>query len=330
MPQIGWYYRLSQYFRETFGEKVFKIPLDAGMTCPNRDGTLSTQGCIFCFNPGFSPEVLSREIKKSLSPIKEQINGFQLRSERTGKVKGGSDPVTTFTPRRKYLAYFQSYSNTYAPLSCLKTLYEEALSAPGVIGLSVATRPDCLQPKVLDLLADYARNYHVWLELGLQTVHDSTLQRINRGHTYVSFENAVLESHRRELLICVHIINGLPGEGRREMLETARTLSSLPVRGIKFHQLQVMEGTILAEQYRSGGVELLLLEDYLEIVCDQLELLREDIVIHRLLSEVTRDELLLAPRWSISRADFAQKVEKMLKSRSSYQGKRVGGLRGQF
>ena len=323
MPQVGWYYRLSQFFRETFGEKVFKVPLDAGMTCPNRDGTLSTRGCIFCYNPGFSPGVLYRETKSTFAPLTEQIKGFQHRLERSDNAFKSSVPGNPFTPRRKYLAYFQSYSNTYAPLPDLQTLYEEALSAPGVIGLSVATRPDCLRPEALDLLGSYAKDYHVWLELGLQTIHDTTLQRINRGHTYASFEKAVWESHRRGLLVCVHIINGLPGEGPREMLETARILSRLPVRGIKFHQLQVMEDTVLAEQYRSGGVELLSIDDYLEIVCDQLELLREDIVTHRLLSEVTRDELLLAPRWSVSRADFAQKVQNILKHRASYQGKRV-------
>lgn len=334
MPQAGWYYRLSQFFRDTFGEKVFKIPLDAGMTCPNRDGTLSEQGCIFCYNPVFSPGVLSREIEKNVSSVTEQIKNFQLRSERSLKSSrnaensenaessGGTGSREACMPRRRYLAYFQSFSNTYAPLTALQMLYEEALSVPGVIGLSVATRPDCLQDEVLDLLADYSREYHIWLELGLQTIHDSTLRRINRGHSYACFEEAVRESHSRGLRTCVHIINGLPGEERQEMLETARVLAGLPIRGIKFHQLQIIEGTLLAEQYRCGEVKLLSAEEYLEIVCEQLERLREDIVVHRLLSEVTRDDLLLAPHWSISRADFAHKVEETLKARSSCQGKR--------
>ncbi len=327
MPQPGWYYRLSQYFRELFGQKVYKIPLDAGMTCPNLDGAKSSQGCIFCHNPGFSPGALSRETNDRTASIAEQVRKFQLRSEQRKKNPGAQGQEqgvpAGFTPRRFYLAYFQSFSNTYAPLSTLRQLYQEALSVPGVVGLSVATRPDCLQEDVLDLLAEYGSKHHVWLELGLQTFHDATLKRINRGHDFACFRDAVLESERRGLRVCVHIINGLPGEGRREMLETARVLAGLPVKGIKFHQLQVMESTDLARLYRQGELRLLNAEEYLEILCDQLELLRQDIVVHRLMSEVTREELLLAPRWDVSRADFARKVEQTLKARNSCQGRHV-------
>ncbi len=330
MPAFGWYYRLSRFFRESFGERVLKIPLDAGMTCPNRDGTLSHKGCIFCYNPGFSPGALSRERDRELIPIPEQIRLFQLRAEKlqiNGHLPEANAARDAAFPRRRYLAYFQSYSNTHAPLPILKALYEEALQTPGIVGLSVATRPDCLDPEVLDLLAGYARNYHIWLELGLQSAHDATLQRINRGHTFAAFREAVKESSRRGLQVCVHIINGLPGESHQDMLETARVLSALPLKGVKFHQLQVMEGTPLAELYRRGEVTLLSREGYLEIVCDQLEILPEDVVVHRLLSEVTRKNLQLAPAWRVSRADFARMVEETLKSRCSYQGKYVQGKR---
>jgi uncharacterized protein len=330
VPAFGWYYRLSRFFRESFGERVLKIPLDAGMTCPNRDGTLSYEGCIFCYNPGFSPAALSRERDRELIPIPEQIRLFQLRAERpqrNGHLPEAHAARDTTFPQRRYLAYFQSYSNTHAPLPILKELYEEALQTPGIVGLSVATRPDCLAPEVLDLLAGYARDYHIWLELGLQSAHDTTLQRINRGHAFAAFREAVKESSRRGLQVCVHIINGLPGESHQDMLETARVLSALPLKGIKFHQLQVMEGTPLAELYRRGEVTLLSREGYLEIVCDQLEILPEDVVVHRLLSEVTRENLQLAPAWRVSRADFARMVEETLKSRCSYQGKYVQGKR---
>ncbi|MGI6328757.1 MAG: hypothetical protein ACOX1I_07375 [Dethiobacteria bacterium] len=281
MPSPGWYYRLSRFFKETFGEKVYKIPLDAGFSCPNRDGTISTGGCIFCYNPSFSPAALAGEREGRLPSVREQIRSFQLRAEKKGnkfearqkaheefqKHEGykahemqaaktaesscparydkvtpweGScpvsrstessrkaaqrDPETTgnscsrrqsgapaapadaknFQPRRKYLAYFQAYSNTYAPLPHLQKLYEEALSAPGIVGLSIATRPDCLGPGVLELLQSYAQKYHIWLELGLQSSSDRTLRLINRGHTYRDFEQAVLEEPGPGNLISVH------------------------------------------------------------------------------------------------------------------------------
>ncbi|MGI6317365.1 MAG: TIGR01212 family radical SAM protein [Dethiobacteria bacterium] len=398
MPSPGWYYRLSRFFKETFGEKVYKIPLDAGFSCPNRDGTISTGGCIFCYNPSFSPAALDSEKKGRTLSVTEQIRSFQLRAEKKAekfearrkaheelqKHKGykahemqaaktaesscparydkvtpweGScpvsrstessrkaaqrDPETTgnscsrrqsgapaapadaknFQPRRKYLAYFQAYSNTYAPLPHLQKLYEEALSAPGIIGLSIATRPDCLGPGVLELLQSYAQKYHIWLELGLQSSSDRTLRLINRGHTYHDFEQAVLESSNRGIYICAHLINGLPGEGRAEMLETIAKINSLPLHGVKFHQLQVFRGTPLARLYEKGEVPLLSLRDYLEILCDQLELLRGDIVVHRLLSEAASEELLIAPRWDIGRSRFSQLVEGELKARGSWQGK---------
>jgi uncharacterized protein len=203
----------------------------------------------------------------------------------------------------------------------LKKLYEEALQVPGVIGLSIGTRPDCLNHDVLELLSGYARDYHVWLELGLQSTHDRSLQFINRGHYYQDFEDAVLQSQNKGIFLCVHIINGLPGETREDMLETVRNLNSLPLDGIKFHQLQVFRETALSQLYRQGKIDLLSMDEYLKIICDQLEILRQDIVVHRLLSEATTTEMLLAPDWQVSRAVFSQLVERELKSRGSWQGK---------
>ncbi|MDO9535971.1 MAG: TIGR01212 family radical SAM protein [Bacillota bacterium] len=321
MPTSGWYYRLSSFFRERFHEKIFKIPLDAGFTCPNRDGSISENGCIFCYNPSFSPGALDREKENQRFTVKEQITRFQMKME-TSQARGeAAEEAVLFRPRKKYLAYFQSYSNTYAPLSRLKELYEEALRTPGVIGLSIGTRPDCLSPEVLELLSGYSLEYHIWLELGLQSAHDRSLKFINRGHYYKDFEDAVLLSQDKGIFICVHIINGLPGETRADMLETIRKINSLPLDGIKFHQLQIFKETALSQLYSQGKIDLLSIDEYLEIICDQLEILRHDIVVHRLLSEATTTEMLLAPHWQVSRAGFSQLVERELKTRGSWQGK---------
>ncbi len=360
MPPSGWYYRLSRFFKDKFGEKVFKIPVDAGFTCPNRDGTIATQGCIFCYNPSFSPAVLRNEGREArneergtrsekwgtgnegrgardeelgngkkevqVGPIREQLLHFQINAEKRkigDEQKNTATSIAEFKPQRKYLAYFQAYSNTYAPLATLQKLYEEALETPGIIGLSIATRPDCLNEEVLELLATYAQDFHIWLELGLQTAHDHTLTLINRGHTYAQFEQAVLASSNRGIYICAHIINGLPGESRQEMLTTVHRLNQLPLHGIKFHQLQVLHKTALAKLYSQGKVEAMTLNYYLNVLCDQLGILRPDIAVHRLLSEVTDSKLLIAPHWQVSRASFARMVEKELQLRNSYQGSRA-------
>jgi radical SAM protein (TIGR01212 family) len=322
MPPAGWYYRLSSFFREKFGEKIYKIPLDAGFSCPNRDGTISTGGCIFCYNPSFSPTSVARETMEKAEPLSEQILRFQWRAEKGRKElkKQVSLFPDSFLPRKKYLAYFQAYTNTYGEVGALKKIYEEALSFRGIIGLSIATRPDCLNSEILDLLESYTNDYHVWLEIGLQSSHNRTLERINRGHTFEQFAEAVKSIHGRGIYTCAHIINGLPGETGEDMLTTARRLSALPVQGIKFHQLQIMDKTPLAQLYRRGEVEVLTEGDYLSIICDQLELLRQDITVHRLLSEVTDPALLLAPEWQDSRAVFSRRVEEELESRGTFQG----------
>ncbi len=327
MSTPGWYYRLSSFFKEKFGEKVYKIPLDAGLTCPNRDGTISTAGCIYCYNPGFSRSALSREQEKQQIGIRAQILLYQAEAEKrirkdSANYNKALSDHSNFMPRRKYLAYFQSYSNTYGDISYLQAMYKEALETPGVIGLSIATRPDCLSASVLELLEIYARDYHIWLELGLQSSHDRTLQFINRGHGYNSFAEAVQYGHEKGLNICAHIINGLPGESWEDMLETARRLSSLHIQGIKFHQLQVLRGTHLEKLYLQGELDLLEEKGYIHLLCDQLEVLRHDITVHRFLAEVTSQDFLLAPHWENSRAIFAQQIEVELKRRGSWQGKK--------
>ncbi|NLX91636.1 MAG: TIGR01212 family radical SAM protein [Firmicutes bacterium] len=322
MPHAGWYYRLSQFFRENFGEKIYKIPLDAGFSCPNRDGTISTGGCIYCYNPGFSPASMVREAEGKRHSIAQQVLLLQWKAEKGKKER--KNRITSFPdnflPRKKYLAYFQAYTNTYGDVGSLQERYEEALSLPGIVGLSIATRPDCLSSEVLNLLESYSRDYHIWLEIGLQSSHNRTLERINRGHTFEQFVKAVMSIQKRGIYTCVHIINGLPGEKKEDMLETIRRLNSLPLQGIKFHQLQIMERTPLAQLYRRGEIEVLTEEEYLGLICDQLEILRGDIVVHRLLSEVTDRALLIAPRWHDSRSNFSRRVEDELKSRGTFQG----------
>ncbi|HOP68578.1 MAG: TIGR01212 family radical SAM protein [Dethiobacteria bacterium] len=298
----GWYYRLSQFFREKFGHPLYKIPLEAGFSCPNRDGTIGRHGCSYCYNPSFS-FVSGKE--KPLS-ITEQL--------RRGKKKGA--------PGRRYLAYFQTYSNTYAPVEQLERLYSEALQDPDVVGLSISTRPDCVNRQVLELLEGYARKYHVWLEYGLQSSHNTTLERINRGHTFQQFQEAVRMTRGRHIYICAHLILGLPGESPEMMLQTVDRINGCGIDGVKFHQLQVIKGTPLAQQYEEGQFDVFASpEEYLSLLCDCLERLDPGITVHRLAGRVTSRELLLAPAWEESSAETARKVEAELIRRSSWQGR---------
>lgn len=296
----GWYYRLSAFFRERFGRPVYKIPLDAGFTCPNRDGTVGTGGCIYCHNPSFSPGSSEREPV----PVREQVRRAVQRK-----------------PERLYLAYFQSYTNTYAPVDQLRVRYDAALEDSAVVGLSVATRPDCVGGPVLDLLESYARTKHVWVEYGLQTAHDATLRRINRGHTFARFREAVEATRGRGIYVCAHVILGLPGESRSMMLQTVEALNSLSVDGIKFHHLQVIAGTPLEEQHRRGEVPVFdSPAAYIPLVCDCLERLSPHIAVHRLAARVTADSYLVAPRWQAPPAALAAAVERELKGRGTCQG----------
>ena len=324
MTVPGWYNRLSRFFRDKFGERIIKIPLDVGLTCPNRDGTLSQEGCIFCHNPAFSPAAANEQHAGHTGDVRKHIRNFQWRSENKVELPvGENEPPPEFIPRKRYLAYFQAYSNTYGPLPLLERRYAEALQTPGIIGVSVATRPDCLDTGVLDLLTALTRHHHIWLELGLQSAHDRTLKLINRGHTFACFRNAIYACQGRGLNICVHLINGLPGEAPPAMQETALRLAELPIQGIKFHQLQVMAGTKLEQLYRQGTVTPLSQMAYLEIICNQLEVLPAPIVVHRLLAETPRQDLLLSPHWHIPRAQFAVMVEKELRRRGTWQGSKL-------
>ncbi len=294
------YYDLKSYWRNLFGCNVRKLQIDAGFTCPNRDGFVAVGGCIYCDGRGSTLRQLGR-----LPSVKEQIL--------SGKKYYSQQAV-------KYIAYFQTFTNTYAPVERLRALYDEALTQEDVIGLSIGTRPDCVDSDVVALLTEYANKYHVWVELGLQSVHDKTLQFVNRGHDFQQFSDAVNALAGRGLNICVHIIVGLPGENDEDVLKTARTLASMPVNGIKIHSLLALGGTALGEMYKKGTVHLLSKEKFVSLTADVLEVLPPDMIIQRLTADGYRD-IFLAPDWAMNKLDVLNSIDRELQKRDSYQGK---------
>ena len=293
----------NSYLREIFGERVQKISLDAGLGCPNRDGTISSKGCIFCDPRGSGTGAL---INHGLS-IDQQID----RARKFIQKRYGA---------KKFIAYFQSFTNTYAPLPHLKKLYDQALAHDDIVGLSVATRPDCVDRDILDLLSSYQPDYLVWIEYGLQSAHDRTLRRINRGHDVDCFRGSVFLANEYGLNICTHIILGLPGEDREMMLQTARFISGLPVQGVKIHLLYVVKGTDLAELYQKDEVRCLKQKEYVNLVVDFLELLPPDMVIQRLTGDPIRSELV-APSWAKDKSQNLKLIKKTLERRNTWQGR---------
>lgn len=296
------YFTYRSYLKRQFSKQVFKIPLDAGMTCPNRDGRVAVGGCTYCDNASFSPHIPG----PSMTIARQLEEGIRFYR---GRRFGGE----------RFIAYFQSYTNTYAPTHRLRLLYDEALAHPDIIGLSVATRPDCVGDEILDLLSEYHRKTHLFLEIGLQSMHDETLRRVNRGHTFSDFTDAVKRIKRRGMRLCVHIILGLPGENKQQMLETARVLSSEPIDAVKITHLYVPVGAPLADAYRRGEVSVLGLEEYLELVCDVLESLPSHVVIERLMGELSGPDIL-APRWGATKAEILRGVEAVFERRGTRQG----------
>lgn len=295
------YYSLSADLRKRFGCRVQKITVDAGLTCPNRDGAVGAGGCIYCNAAGSG----SSAFAKGMS-IKEQIEIGKKAMIRRYKAK-------------KFLVYFQSYSNTYAPADHLAHIYHEALAIDGVVGLCIGTRPDCVSEPVLDLLADLSREYLVWLEYGLQSAHDQTLAVINRGHDCATFKRAVQESQKRSIRTCAHIILGLPGENRAMIGQTAEFLANLDIDGIKLHLLYVVRGTPLEHLYNQGQHRCLTRKEYVDWTCDVLERLPKTAVIHRLTGDPHPDELA-APKWSLDKRGTLAAIEQRLEERDTRQG----------
>ncbi|MGN0031615.1 MAG: TIGR01212 family radical SAM protein [Candidatus Gastranaerophilaceae bacterium] len=295
------YNQFSAYLKNKFGAKVYKITLDAGFSCPNRDGTISTGGCIFCDEGGSFSQAHS-----NLLSIEEQVNT-------------GAKTLQNRFKAQKFMSYFQAYSNTYKPVDELEIIYKSALKHPDVVGLSIGTRPDCVDKAKLDLIADISRDYYTWLEYGLQSIHDKTLKKINRGHDYDCFLKAYNMTKERGINVCVHVIFGL-WETKDEILKTAEELARLKVDGVKIHMLCALQGTKLARLYEAGEIDFMSEDDYVSLVCDFLEILPPETTIHRLAGNGLKKNLI-APRWLGAKLDCLNKIDRELQKRNSYQGK---------
>lgn len=298
------YNTLDGFFKRKFGCKIAKITLNGGFSCPNRDGTKSHGGCIYC------SEKLSGDFAGNPSDsIRMQMDEGIMR-------------ISSKWKNVKYMPYFQAGTNTYAPTERLKTLYEEALSYENTVGLSVATRPDCISAETLDYLADVNKRTFLTLELGLQSVFDTTGDIINRHTTYAEFLDCYNRLTDKGIAVCVHLINGLPGETRDMMMESVRQVSELKPWSLKLHLLHVIKGTVCERMYLNGNFDTFELDDYVNLICDQLEIIHPDIVIQRLTGDGVREELT-APLWSIKKFEVLNAIDKELLRRDSFQGKNI-------
>lgn len=295
----------SEYFRRTFGQRVQKLSIDAGFSCPNRDGTVGVGGCTYCNSEAFNPSYCQPH-----KSVTQQLNeGIEFHSKRYRRTD-------------QYLAYFQPYSNTHAPLEHLQKLYEEALQCPGVVGLVIGTRPDCVDAGKLDYLAKLAQEYYVIVEYGIESCYNKTLDRINRGHSFADTIWALEETAKRGIKTGGHMIFGLPGETPEMMMNEASMLSELPLDTVKFHQLQIVKDTIMASEYRQNprDFKLFELDEYLILIGDFLAKLRPGIVIERIAGEVPPAFLLEAPRWKMRYDQVLQKLEKHMEVQDLWQG----------
>lgn len=295
------YHTWNYYLRNTFGEKVFKVSINAGFTCPNIDGKVSFGGCTYCSKEGSGD--FAGNPKDNL--IKQFDDITQMMHKKW--------------PNAKYIGYFQAFTNTYAPVDVLKEKYETILSLDNVIGLSISTRPDCLEDDVVEYLSELNERTNLWVELGLQTIHDSTSKLINRGHDYNEFLKGLEKLKAKNIKVIVHIINGLPGEDYNMMMETAKAVANMGVDGIKIHLLHVIKDTPMEKMLQNGMLTLMNQEEYINLVCDQLEILPETMIVHRLTGDGKRDELV-GPLWSLKKWEVLNAIDDELKKRNSYQG----------
>ncbi|CED94353.1 MULTISPECIES: TIGR01212 family radical SAM protein [Romboutsia] len=295
------YHTWNYYLRNTFGEKVFKVSINAGFTCPNIDGKVSFGGCTYCSKEGSGD--FAGNPKDNL--IKQFDDITQMMHKKW--------------PNAKYIGYFQAFTNTYAPVDILKEKYETILSLDNVIGLSISTRPDCLEDDVVEYLSELNERTNLWVELGLQTIHDSTSKLINRGHDYNEFLKGLEKLKAKNIKVIVHIINGLPGEDYNMMMETAKAVANMGVDGIKIHLLHVIKDTPMEKMLQNGMLTLMNQEEYINLVCDQLEILPETMIVHRLTGDGKRDELV-GPLWSLKKWEVLNAIDDELKKRNSYQG----------
>ena len=289
------------WIRRQFPYRVQKISIDAGFTCPNRDGRISTGGCIYCDNRTFNPSYCQR------------------RHSVTQQLEEGKRFFAHKYPDMKYLAYFQAFTNTYAPLSQLKALYEEALQVDDIVGIVIGTRPDCVSDELLDYLAELNQRSFVLVEYGIESANNDTLLRINRGHSFEQSQEAIQRTHQRGLLTGAHIILGLPGEDAAESLRQASIISSLPIDILKIHQMQIIRGTRLAEEFAANPFHIYTVDEYIKLIAEYIQRLRPDLILERFVSQSPK-ELLIAPHWGLKNYEFTNLLVNYLKQNKIYQG----------
>ena len=296
-----YYNDYGTWIRRQFPYRVQKISIDAGFTCPNRDGRISTGGCIYCDNRTFNPSYCQR------------------RHSVTQQLEEGKRFFAHKYPDMKYLAYFQAFTNTYAPLSQLKALYEEALQVDDIVGIVIGTRPDCVSDELLDYLAELNQRTFVLVEYGIESANNDTLLRINRGHSFEQSQEAIQRTHQRGLLTGAHIILGLPGEDAAESLRQASIISSLPIDILKIHQMQIIRGTRLAEEFAANPFHIYTVDEYIKLIAEYIQRLRPDLILERFVSQSPK-ELLIAPHWGLKNYEFTNLLVNCLKQNKIYQG----------
>lgn len=299
------YNTLNDYYRQLFGEKIFKVPIDAGFDCPNRDGTVAHGGCTFCTVSGSGDAIVAPE-----APIRDQFyEEIDFMHRKWPSVQ-------------KYLVYFQNFTNTHDRVEVIRERYEQAINEPGVVGINIGTRPDCLPDETIAYLAELSERMHVTVELGLQTTYEKTSQLINRAHTYQLYVETVKRLHQQapKVEIVSHLINGLPGETPEMMLENVRRcVTDNDIDGIKLHLLHLMTNTRMQRDYHEGRLKLLSMDEYVQIICNQLEIIPKSIIIHRITGDAPRD-MLIGPMWSLKKWEVLNAIDEEMERRGSYQG----------
>lgn len=300
--QPNHFYSLNTFLRERHGEKILKLSIDGGFTCPNRDGKISSKGCLFCSERGSGD--FTGYTKGNITAQLEEASKLLEK-------KWGSN--------RKYIAYFQAFTNTYDSLDILKKKYEEALAFPGVVGLAIATRPDCLSDEVISYLGELSKRTHLWIELGLQTIHEDTAVTINRGYSLSVFNEAIEKLTAHQIETVVHLILGLPNETKKQMLESVCYISKLPLQGVKIHMLHILDNAPLAQYYKAHPYELLTQDEYIELIGEILPILPPNFVIHRLTGDGARNHLI-APLWTLHKKNVLNSMNHYFKTHNIYQG----------
>ncbi|KAF1303350.1 TIGR01212 family radical SAM protein [Enterococcus sp. JM9B] len=298
------YHSWNYALRQEFGGKIFKVPIDGGFDCPNRDGTVAHGGCTFCSVSGSGDMIVAPEDPLPLQ-FQKEIDMMHLKWPHVDQ----------------YIVYFQNFTNTHAPIEVIRERFEQVVNLPGVVGLSVGTRPDCLPEEVVEYLAELNQRLYLWVELGLQTTFESTSRSINRAHDYDTYVNGVAKLRAHNIRVCTHLINGLPGETSEMMLENVRrTILDSDIQGIKLHLLHLMRNTRMLRDYHEGRLQLMTRENYVQVICDQLEMIPPEIIIHRLTGDAPWDSLI-GPMWSLKKWEILNAIDQEMLRRDSFQGK---------